>query len=137
MSIPDQHRLTQAPRAGAVAALLLSLADALAVKVGSDGTDVITVAKSPVPLELGRWLHAELCKHKREVIAAINIPRRWLETRKTRDAVVPISDADREMRDGWRCVPVPPTNDDAWFIVDSSHDWKTTWGRWREMEGSA
>jgi hypothetical protein len=50
---------------------LLLLADALAIKVGSDGIDVITVSRSPVPLEVGRWLHAELTKHKREVIAAI------------------------------------------------------------------
>jgi hypothetical protein len=60
-----------------------------------------------------------------------NRRRFWLETRKTRDAVVPLSDDDREMRDGWRCIPVPPTEDDAWFIVDSWHDWKTVWGRWR------
>jgi hypothetical protein len=31
---------------------------------------VLTIAPG-VPLELGRWLHAELCKHSREVIAII------------------------------------------------------------------
>jgi hypothetical protein len=61
-------------------------------------------------------------------------PRFWLETRKTRDALVPISDDDREMHDGWRCIPVPPTIDDAWFIVDDWHDRKTVWGRWREYD---
>jgi hypothetical protein len=50
---------------------LLLLADALAIKVGSDGIDVITVSSGTGDLEVGRWLHAELVKHKREVIAAI------------------------------------------------------------------
>jgi hypothetical protein len=26
---------------------------------------------------------------------------------------------------------VPPTDDADWFILDSSHDRRTTWGRWR------
>ena len=55
----------------AEAQLLLSLADALAIKVGFSGTDVVTVARSPVPLEVGRWLHTELCKHSRAVIEII------------------------------------------------------------------
>jgi len=54
-----------------VAALLLSLAGALAVRVGTDGCDIITVARSPVPLEVGRWLHAELCRHRAAVISII------------------------------------------------------------------
>ena len=57
---------------------------------------------------------------------------RWLETRRTRDAVVPVCDDDREMRDGWRCIPVPPTLEGDWFIIDDSNDWKTVWGRWRK-----
>ena len=56
--------------------------------------------------------------------------RRYLERRITRDFRVPLSDDDREMEDGWRCIPIPPTDDPAWFIVDSSKDYKTTWGRW-------
>jgi hypothetical protein len=71
MSLPDDHRLTQAARDGAVAAILLSLANALAVKVGTDGVDVITVAKATVPIEVGLWIHTELCKHKHAVIAII------------------------------------------------------------------
>jgi hypothetical protein len=55
----------------AKARLLLSLADALAIKVGSDGQNLITIARSPVPLEVGRWLHAELAKHKQAVIDII------------------------------------------------------------------
>ena len=55
----------------AKALLLLSLANALAIKVGSDGQNLITVSSAPVPLEVGRWLHAELCKHKAAVIALI------------------------------------------------------------------
>jgi hypothetical protein len=57
---------------------------------------------------------------------------RFLERRKTRDAKVPRSADDPEMLNGWRCIPVPPTADDEWFIVDNSHGWKTVWGRWRE-----
>jgi hypothetical protein len=49
----------------------------------------------------------------------------------TRDAVVPLSNDDREMEDGWRCVPVPPTADGGWLIVDSSNDRKTGWMRRR------
>jgi hypothetical protein len=60
---------------------------------------------------------------------------RYLETRITRDATVPLSDDDREMESGWRCIPVRPTDDPAWFVVDSSRDYKTVWGRWREIGG--
>jgi hypothetical protein len=54
-----------------VAAFLLTAADAVGLKVGSDGVDVVTVAPSPVPFELGRWLHAQLCEHKAAVIDII------------------------------------------------------------------
>jgi hypothetical protein len=50
---------------------LLLLADALGIKVGSDGTDVVTVSTSRVPLEASRLLHIELCKHKQAVIEVI------------------------------------------------------------------
>jgi hypothetical protein len=56
--------------------------------------------------------------------------RRRLETAITRDERVPLSDDDREMANGWRCIPVPPTDDATWFVVDSSRDYKTVWGRW-------
>jgi hypothetical protein len=63
--------------------------------------------------------------------------RRFLERRITRDERVPFSDDDREMQDGWRCIPIPPTADPDWFILDSSSDRKTVWGRWHDCEGSA
>jgi hypothetical protein len=47
----------------------------------------------------------------------------------TRDARVPFSDDDREMEHSWRCIPVPPTADDEWIIVDDSKDYKTGWIR--------
>jgi hypothetical protein len=59
-------------------------------------------------------------------------PRRWLEKRRTRDFKAPLSDDDREMEHSWACVPVRPTADPAWFVVDSSHDRRTTWARWRK-----
>jgi len=55
-------------RAGAVAAFLLDAADLLNIKVATDGDNVITVTTTRVPF---RWLHAELVKNKRGVIAAI------------------------------------------------------------------
>jgi hypothetical protein len=57
-------------------------------------------------------------------------PRRRLERVTTRDAVVPVSDDDRDMAHSWRCIEVPPTNDADWFILDSSSDRKTVWARW-------
>ena len=61
--------------------------------------------------------------------------RRFLETRITRDFRVPASADDPEMLNGWRMIPVPPTNDPNWFVVDSSSDKKTLWGRWVTAEG--
>jgi hypothetical protein len=58
-------------------------------------------------------------------------PRRRLEVVHTRDFHAPLSDDDREMMHSFRCIPVPPTDDADWFILDSSHDRRTTWGRWR------
>ena len=67
-------------------------------------------------------------------------PLRYLEREKTRDARVPLSADDPDMEDGWQCIPVPPTDDPEWFILDSSNDRKTTWGRWidyGDVEGEA
>ena len=61
----------------------------------------------------------------------------FLERRMTRDERVPLSDDDPKMEHSWRCVPVPPCADPAWFILDSSHDRRTTWGRWHFAEGMA
>ena len=58
-------------RAAAVAAFLLDAADALAIKVGTDGENVVTISTTRVPFAAIRWLEAELVNHKREVIAAI------------------------------------------------------------------
>jgi hypothetical protein len=54
--------------------------------------------------------------------------RRHLERRTTRDERVPLSDDDREMEHSWCNIPVPPTADGDWFIIDSSSDRKTVWG---------
>jgi hypothetical protein len=64
-------------------------------------------------------------------------PHRFLERRIARDERVPLSDDDREMENGWRCIPIPPTDDPDWFILDNSRDSKTEWARWRECEGAA
>jgi len=63
--------------------------------------------------------------------------RRFLERMITRDAKVPISADDPEMENRWRYIPIPPTDDGDWFILDSSHDRKTVWGRWHYAEGTA
>jgi hypothetical protein len=63
--------------------------------------------------------------------------RKLLEHRITRDSKVPLSADDPEMENGWRCIPIPPTDDPNWFILDSSSDKKTIWGRWHDAEGSA
>jgi hypothetical protein len=47
----------------------------------------------------------------------------------TRDERVPLSDNDRQMEHGWRCVPIPPTADSIWVIVDNTPDNKTGWAR--------
>jgi hypothetical protein len=47
----------------------------------------------------------------------------------TRDEKVPLSDDDREMECGWRMVPIPPTCDGDWIIVDERSDRATGWVR--------
>jgi hypothetical protein len=51
--------------------------------------------------------------------------------------LVPLFDDDREMINSWRCVPVQPTDDEGWFVVDSSRNDKTEWARWCDIEGAA
>src|SRR5262249_59144899 len=64
--------------------------------------------------------------------------RRVLERVATRDERVPLSADDPEMWRGWRNIPVPPSDDPTWFILDySSNDKSTEWGRWHDVEGSA
>jgi hypothetical protein len=62
---------------------------------------------------------------------------RFLERRITRDIKVPLSEDDLEVENGWRNIPIPPTGDDGWFILDDSSDRKTTWGRWHDVWGNA
>jgi hypothetical protein len=52
----------------------------------------------------------------------------------TRDARVPLDATDPEMDRGWRAIPIPPTSDDDWEIVDTSKDYKTGW-RLRSVRG--
>jgi hypothetical protein len=60
-----------------------------------------------------------------------------IEHAYTRDARVPISADDLDMECGWRCIPIPPTDDPAWEIFDNSPDRKTGWRRLHLVEGSA
>jgi hypothetical protein len=60
--------------------------------------------------------------------------RRQLERAITRDAVIPYSADDPDMRDGWRCIPIRPTDDPGWFIIDDSRDYKTVWARFADGE---
>jgi hypothetical protein len=56
-------------------------------------------------------------------------PNRHLEKVITRDLRVPLSNDDPEMLNGWRCIPIRPTDDKRWFILEE-RDYKTVWGRW-------
>ena len=49
----------------------------------------------------------------------------------TADIEIPLSDDDRGMECGWRMIPVPPTDDGNWIIIDSQSDRKTGWARRR------
>jgi hypothetical protein len=55
-------------------------------------------------------------------------PTPWsmLETRTTRNRV-------EHFDWGYRCVPQRPDDDRAWFVVDETDDWRTRWGRWRDV----
>jgi len=64
--------------------------------------------------------------------ASAQLPLRYMEQVITRDERIPLSEADLAMEDGYRCIPIPPTADTDWFILDSSYDRRTVWGRWVE-----
>jgi hypothetical protein len=64
-------------------------------------------------------------------------PQLIIEHRYVRDFPVPISAADYEMETGWRCIPVPPTEDSSWEIFDRSKDRKTGWRRVRIIWNAA
>jgi hypothetical protein len=44
-----------------------------------------------------------------------------------------LSADDPEMENGWRCIPVPPTDDPRWFILDSSRDRKQSGHAWSAL----
>jgi hypothetical protein len=69
--------------------------------------------------------------------AARLLPRLVVEYRGTRNAQVPISADDLDMSTGWRCIPVPPSEDPGWAISDTRHDYKTTWRRFRIEWGTS
>jgi hypothetical protein len=60
-----------------------------------------------------------------------------IEQRYTRDARVPLHADDLDMDEGWRCIPVPPTEDPSWEIFDTSKDRSTGWRRVHIVSGSA
>jgi hypothetical protein len=51
------------------------------------------------------------------------------------DVKVPLADDDREMENGWRMIPVAPTADDIWIMVDDKPDGKTGWARRDRLAG--
>jgi hypothetical protein len=57
-----------------------------------------------------------------------------LERRYTRDAIIPRVAGDDEHMYGYRCIPLPPTNDGDWIVFDSSRKRTTGWQRVRELE---
>lgn len=71
MSIPRPKDLTQAPRAGAVAAFLLAEAAALGIKIGTDGTGLVMLAPGQLSRETVEWFYRRLSEHRTDVIAAI------------------------------------------------------------------
>jgi hypothetical protein len=75
----------------------------------------------------------QLKKLKPRRCSGAQLPLRYIERRITRDARIPLTDEDRDMEYGWRCIPIPPTDEDGWFVVDDSSDRKTMWGRWRDL----
>jgi hypothetical protein len=54
----------------------------------------------------------------------------------TCDEKIPLSDADRGMANGWRMIPVPPTDDCDWIAVDNRSDRKTGWLRRSQMDAA-
>jgi hypothetical protein len=60
--------------------------------------------------------------------------KKIVERRYTRDHRCPRVAGDDEWLCGWQCIPLRPTNDDGWRIVDSSGDKKTGWERVRYVE---
>jgi hypothetical protein len=51
----------------------------------------------------------------------------------TCDEKIPLSSDDRDMANGWRMIPIPPTADGDWIIADGTSDKKTGWCRCSQM----
>ena len=62
------------------------------------------------------------------------MPQSRIERRYTRDARIPLVAGDDDWIYGFRCIPLPPTNDGDWVIFDTSKDYKTGWMRVRYLE---
>jgi hypothetical protein len=55
----------------------------------------------------------------------------------TADIKIPLSADDMGMECGWRMIPVPPTDDNGWVIVDDRSDRKTGWLRRAQISDAA
>jgi hypothetical protein len=53
----------------------------------------------------------------------------YVEKRYVADIIIPRSADDLQMKNGYRCIPIPPTADDGWTIFDSSKKRRTGWMR--------
>ena len=51
----------------------------------------------------------------------------------TRDAKAPLVADDWDFEHGWQVIPLPPTLDEEWVIVDSLSDKKTGWIRVKDL----
>jgi hypothetical protein len=54
----------------------------------------------------------------------------------TADERIPLADNDRGMKNGWRCIPVPPDDSGDWIIADDRSDKKTGWARRGQIRSS-
>ena len=50
-----------------------------------------------------------------------------------RDAKAPLVADDWDFEHGWQVIPLPPTLDEKWVIVDSLSDKKTGWIRVKDL----
>jgi hypothetical protein len=60
--------------------------------------------------------------------------KKIVERKYTRDHRCPRVAGDDEWLYGWQCIPLRPTNDWDWYIVDTSGDKRTGWERVRYVE---
>ena len=48
--------------------------------------------------------------------------------------LVPLSEDDPEMDQGWQAIQIPPERDAGWEVFDTSKDYKTGWLRVRVVD---